>query len=429
MRRRDMFRIAAGVPAIALSAQETLSRKRTGVGPVKITSVEALVIRTPGDSTPPGQLVTMPPVGTMTGGVGLWNRLDLASPSRTKGHTQAVLVRIRTAQGITGWGECHAPEAPRVHKTLITDLFGPLLIGQDALDVEPQWERMYSTERLRGYSTGVYTEALAGIDLALWDILGQFAGLPVYRLLGGKFRESVPTYTGIDGNSTSELKENAVKAIEEGFTVVKMGLSKGRGTSDIGRVLTVAGAIAGKGQVSVDSLGAYKLYEAVKLGRELDRIGNIGWWEDPLMPDDLEGYPKLAEALDVPICAGEELCNRFQFRDLLVSKSADIINPDVCRAGGITETRRIAAMADAHGVLLAPHISTGTALYVAASAHLGLSTSNLVIMEGGRSLAGPLGNRLLRQPLPWKPGSITPPDRAGWGVEFQESELNKVIAG
>src|SRR5579884_1119366 len=101
MRRRDMFRIAAGVPAIALSAQETLSRKRTGVGPVKITSVEALVIRTPGDSTPPGQLVTMPPVGTMTGGVGLWNRLDLASPSRTKGHTQAVLVRIRTAQGIT----------------------------------------------------------------------------------------------------------------------------------------------------------------------------------------------------------------------------------------------------------------------------------------------------------------------------------------
>jgi L-alanine-DL-glutamate epimerase-like enolase superfamily enzyme len=208
-----------------------------------------------------------------------------------------------------------------------------------------------------------------------------------------------------------------------------MGLAKGRGTSDIGRVVAVARAIEGKGQVSVDSLGAYKLYEAVKLGRELDRIGNIGWWEDPLMPDDLEAYPKLAAALDLPVCAGEELCNRFQFRDLLVSKSADIINPDVCRAGGITEVRRIAAMADAHGVLWAPHISTGTSLYIAASAHVALSTPNLIVMEGGRSLAGPLGNRLLREPVQWKPGSITPPDRPGLGVEFQENELKKVIAG
>ncbi len=296
-------------------------------------------------------------------------------------------------------------------------------------NVVPQWERMYSTERLRGYSTGVYTEALAGIDLALWDILGQFAELPVYRLLGGRFRGSVPTYTGIGGSSAGALKESAMRAVSDGFSVVKMGLSKGRGTSQVDQVAAVADAIKGKGQVSVDSLGAYKLYEAVKIGRELDRIANIGWWEDPLLPDDLEGYPKLAEALDTPICAGEELCNRFQFRDLLVSKSADIINPNVCRAGGITETRRIAAMADAHGVLWAPHISTGTALYVAASAHLALSTPNLIIMEGGRALAGPLGNVLLQDPIAWKPGSITPPDRPGFGVTFQESELKKVTVG
>jgi D-galactarolactone cycloisomerase len=250
--------------------------------------------------------------------------------------------------------------------------------------------------------------------------------LPVCRLLGGKFRESVPTYTGIEGSSASALKDNALKAMEDGFSVVKMGLSKGRGTSDMERVIVVADAIRGRGQVLVDSLGAYKLYEAVKIGRELDRIGNIGWWEDPLLPDDLAAYPKLAEALDIPICAGEALCNRFQFRDLLVSKSADIINPDVCRAGGITEIRRIAALADAHGVLWSPHISTGTALYVAASAHVALSTSNLIIMEGGRALEGPLGNRLLQDPIAWKPGSITPPDRPGLGVTFQESELKKV---
>lgn len=427
MQRRDLFAIMGALP---LAAQQTLNRQRTGMAPVKITSVEALVIRTPGDAIPPAELVGMAPLGTMTGGSGLWNRLDQSSPSRTRGgHTQAVLVRIRTDQGLTGWGECHAPEAPRSHQVMITDLFAPLLIGQDALNVEPQWERLYSTERLRGYSTGVYTEALAGVDLALWDILGQFAGLPVCRLLGGRFRDTVPTYTGIGGNSEPALKESAVKAMEDGFTVVKMGLSKGRGTNDIARVIAVADAIKGRGQVSVDSLGAYKLYEAIRIGRELDRIANIGWWEDPLMPDDLQSFPKLAEALDTPICAGEELCNRFQFRDLLMSKSADIINPDVCRAGGITEVRRIAAMADAHGVMWTPHISTGTALYVAASAHLAAATPNLIIMEGGRSLDGPLGNRLLQEPIACKPGSITPPDRPGFGVAFRESELKKVTAG
>ncbi len=363
----------------------------------------------------------------MTGGTGLWNRLDFASPSRTKGHTQAVLVRVRTDQGITGWGECHAPEAPRAHRTLITDLFGPILIGQNALNVEPLWERMYSTERLRGYSTGLYTEVIAGVDLALWDILGQFAELPVYSLLGGKFRDSIPTYTGIGGNSGLSLKESALKAIEDGFTVVKMGLSKGRGTNDLARVAAVADGIRGKGQVCVDSLGAYKLYEAIKLGRELDRIGNIGWWEDALMPDDLEGYPKLAAALDTAICAGEVLCNRFQFRDMFTSKSVNIINPDVCRAGGISEIRRIATMADAHGVLWSPHISTGTALYVSASTHIAIATPNCVIMEGGRLLNGPLGNILLEDPIEWKPGSVTAPDRPGLGVRFKESELKKVV--
>src|SRR5579862_10039805 len=104
MRRRDMFRIAAALPAVALPAQDNPGPKRTGIGPVKIAKVEGLIIRTPGDGTPPSQLVEMPPVGATTGGVGLWKRLDLASPSRTKGHTQAVLVRIRTSQGITGWG-------------------------------------------------------------------------------------------------------------------------------------------------------------------------------------------------------------------------------------------------------------------------------------------------------------------------------------
>lgn len=427
MNRRAFFGLA-GMAASPLLAQSVETARR-GAGPLKITKVEALVVRTPGDGAAPETLAQMPPLGATTGGAGLWNRLDHASPSRTKGHTQAVLVRIRTNQGLTGWGECHAPEAPRVHKTIVTDLVAPVLLGQNALEVQPLWEKLYSTERLRGYSTGFYTEAIAGVDLALWDLLGQFAGVPVYRLLGGKYRDHIPAYTGIGGASVADLKSAAAKALDDGFSVVKISFSKGAGTNDIARVAGVSEVMKNRGQVLVDSLGAFKLFEAVKLGRELDRLGNVGWWEDPLMPDDLTAYPKLADALDTAICAGEELCNRFQFSDFLEAKSADIINPDVCRAGGITEVRRIATLADAHGVMWAPHISTGTALYIAASMHLAASTPNLLISEGGRALDGPLGNDLLEEGLDWKPGWIGVPERPGLGVSFKPGALAKVTAG
>jgi len=408
---------------------QAMQRASRGRGPLKITKVEPLVIRTPNDGAPPESLIEMPPVGAMTGGVGLWNRLDHSSPSRFKGRTQAVLVRITTNEGIVGWGECHAPSAPRVHKTVISDLFAPVLIGQDAREVEPLWEKLYSTERLRGYATGSYTESLAGVDLALWDILGQYAELPLYRLLGGKYRDRIPTYTGLGGRSVEELKANAAKAIEAGYRAVKMGLSKGSGTSDIARVAAVSEAVKGKGQVLVDSLGAYKLYEATIVGRELDRLGNVGWWEDPLPPDDLEGYPRLADSLDTALCAGEELCNRFQFRQMFATRSVDIINPDLCRAGGITEVRRVAAMAEAHGVLWSPHISTGTALYVAASMHLAAATSNFVISEGGGLLGGPLGNKLLAEPMEWGPGFVRVPEGVGIGVRFDGKALAGVVVG
>ena len=423
MTRRFFF----GLSALPVLAQQ-VERSRVGAGPLKITKVEAFVVRSPGGKVAPESVVEMPPVGAMTGGVGLWNRLDHASPSRSRGQTQAVLVKVTTNQGLTGWGECHAPEAPRVHRTIVTDLFGPVLTGQNALDVEPLWEKLYSTERLRGYSNGFYTEALAGCDIALWDILGKFTGQPLYRLLGGKYRDRIPTYTGLGGSSPQALKENALKAIEQGFAVMKMGLSKGAGTNDIERVAIAAAAVKGKGQILVDSLGAFKLFEAVKLGHELDRLGNIGWWEDALAPEDLSGYPQLAAAVDTAIVAGEEVCNRFQARDLLAAKSVDIMNPDVCRAGGITEMKRIATLADAYGVLWSPHISTGTALYVSASVNLAVATPNAVVMEGGSTLAGPLGNVLLREPLEWKPGWIAAPERPGLGVDFDEKELAKVIA-
>jgi L-alanine-DL-glutamate epimerase-like enolase superfamily enzyme len=423
MRRREFLWFGAAAP---LAGQ---SPPRRGLPPLKIVKVEAFVLRTPKDDSPPEKLIGMPPPGAMTGGPGLWNRLDHASPSRFHGYTQATLVKITTSDGITGWGECHAPAAPRVQKTIVTDALAPLLLGLDARDVEVLWERMYSSERTRGYSTGFWTEAIAGIDLALWDILGKYTGQPLYRLLGGKFRERIPTYTGIGGATPEAIRENARRAVEQGFPAVKMGLSKGPGTRDLDRVAAVSEAVGSKAQLLLDSLGAYKLHEAVKVGRELDKLKNIGWWEDALLPDDTANFAKLADALDTPICAGEELSNRFQFRDLFTPRGVDIINPDVCRAGGITECRRIAMLADVHGILWSPHVSTGTPLYMSASLHLAAATPNFVIMEGGNAHAGPFGNVLLKEPLDYKPGSARVPEGPGLGVEFDEKALAKVLIG
>ncbi len=410
--------------ALALPAVSDLFS--AGDAPLKITRVESFVIRAPRGDRPPDYYIEMPPVGASTGGTGLWNRLDHASPSRFKGTAQALLVKITTGEGLIGWGESHAPAAPRVHRTVVSDLLAPILIGRDARNVEALWEKMYSSQRLRGYATGFYTEAIAGIDLALWDLLGKSVGRPLYRLLGGKFRDSVPTYTGIGGSTLDALRRNARETIERGFPAVKMGLAKGPGTGNIDRVRAVSEAVGGDGQVLLDSLGAYKAHEARAVGAQIDELPNIGWWEDPLLPEDIAGYSELRARLKTPVCAGEEVSNRFQFRDLFAARAVDIVNPDVCRAGGVTECRKIAILADVHGVLWSPHVSTGTALYLAASAHLAVHTPNAVIMEGGTLLERPFGNRLLKEPMDWRPGEARPPEGPGIGVEFDEDRLAEI---
>ena len=397
----------------------------TGNGPLEIETVEPVVIRSPRGEKPPDWYLEIGPIGKATGGSGLWNRLDHASPSRFRGATQATLVRIVTRDGLVGWGECHAPAAPRVHAMVISDLLAPILIGQDARQVEPLWERLYSSQRLRGYATGFYTESIAGADLALWDLLGKYLGQPLYRILGGKYRDSIPTYSGIRGASPQELGESARQQMELGFPAVKMGLGKGPGTSNVERVAAVSEAIGGRGQLLVDSLGAYKVHEARAVGARLDELSNIGWWEDALLPEDIGGYKELKAALKTPLCAGETLSNRYQFRELFAARAVDMVNPDICRAGGISECRRIAILADLHGVLFSPHISTGTALYWAASVHLAAHLPNTVIMEGGTLLDRPFGNGLLREPLESRPGHAIVPERPGIGAEFDERALER----
>ncbi len=427
--RRQVLKLGSLLAASSLfpfsrMGAQKVEKSRRGTGALKIRKVEPIITSAPMLDGPLSEAVEMPPLGTMTDQVGIRNRLNHNFPSRPKGHSLTTLVKITTDQGIIGWGEAHAPLAPAVHAKLITDFFAPIVLGEDARNIGPIWEKLYSSQRLRGYSTGFYTDSIAAIDIALWDILGKFAGVPVYQLLGGKYRDKIPTYQG------AGTPEDARQAIEEGFTAVKMGFNKSA-SQGFDVVANVSEAIGDKGQLMIDSLGAFKLHEAISVGRKLDELGNIGWFEDALMPEDTLGYSKLAQALDTAVCVGETYANRFQFRDLFLKQGADIINPDVGRAGGITECKRIVDMADTFGLLWSPHVSSGMPPYVAASLHLAVATPNAVIMEGGNihnatEVGLSRGNVLLKEPIKFEPGFATVPEKPGLGIEFDEKELKKV---
>ncbi|WP_405398679.1 mandelate racemase/muconate lactonizing enzyme family protein [Maribacter sp. Asnod2-G09] len=431
--RRNLLRTASLTPLAALTpltgifANTINEERRRGVKPIlKITDVETFIVRSPNDDAKPDELIDMPPIGFMKGKPGVGHRLDHASPSRPKGHTQTLLVKIHTDQGIIGWGECHAPTAPRVHQRVISDLLRPILLGQDALNILPLWEKMYSSERMRGHSTGYFTTAIAGIDIALWDILGKYLDTPVYQLLGGKFRSTIPTYT------SGKTPEEAAEAIKLGFTGIKTGFGKGSTADDMERIRAMSKAVGTKGQLFIDSLGAFNLSEAILVGRKFDEMGNIAWFEDALLPEEYDKYPILAEAIDTPICVGETYSNRFQFRDLLIKNGADAINPDLGRAGGITECKRIADLADSLGVLWSAHVSSGFPPYVAASIHLMVATPNAAMIEGGNiagntSAFGSRGNILLKNPIKYEPGYAHVPEGPGLGIEFDEFKLKELI--
>ena len=425
--RRTFLRSCAGFAAGFGPLHAAASK--IGV-PLRITDVETLILRDPPEKGPEDQFVSMSPLGAMTGGVGLWNRLERSETVRQGGYRQTLLVKVSTDQGVVGWGESHAVMTPRVVQTAISDLFRPVLMGQDARQIEALWEKMYSTQRLRGYGTGYFTRAMAGIDIALWDIVGKAAGMPVYQLLGGKFRDTIPTYQGVGGGPPEEVRENSLALLERGCPNQKMSLAKGRGEQirDVNRVFAAAEALEGKGQILVDSLAGYTLAEATRVGRRLDTLENLGWWEDVLMPEDFGAYSILADRMDVPICAGEQYSNRFQFKELFERRACDIINPDTSRVG-ITETKRIAVMADAYNILFSPHSSMGSAPYRASAIHLCAATPNSVILEGGETYKQRFGNAILSTPLPYKPGHVEVPEGPGLGFEFDQKELAKLVVG
>ena len=344
----------------------------------------------------------------------------------------AHIVEVQTSEGITGWGECFGPGTVALgNRAIVEQTIAPMLVGEDPLAHEYLWHRVYNLLRDHGQK-GMPIQALSGIDIALWDIAGKVAGLPLYRLLGGGCRDGIGVYGyGMMLQRVPDLAQRfhdeAAALIDEPFGGLKMKVGFGVG-EDIKLIEAVRRAVPEDRNMMVDANHAYSIREAFHVGHACDDMG-VYWLEEPLAPEDRAGYRELRHAIRTNVAGGEAEFTRWGFRDLLAERCVDILQPEVCGLGGITEYLKVCALASAHMVPVVNHV-WGTAVAVATNMHLLMAQPD---MPGGAHPVRPMlefdttPNRfrddLLLDPLAIRDqlartgGIVRPPERPGLGIE------------
>lgn len=341
----------------------------------------------------------------------------------------AMVIEIETDDGLVGWGECYGPA--RITAAVVQTI-APWLIGEDPLRTEFLWQMIYARLRDHGQK-GAVIEGLSGIDIALWDIKGKHFGVPVHRLLGGPLRGEVQAYaTGLyrrkSGDPLRYLAEEAADYVGQGFEAVKLKVGFGV-EQDAAVTRAVREAIGPDIALMVDANHAYDAVAAIRLGRMIEPL-DIGWFEEPVPPEDVAGYGEVKAALSIPIAGGECEFTRFGFRDLLSSRAIDIIQPDTCAAGGLSECKKIADMAEAFGVRYNPHV-WGTGIAIAASlqllavlpSHTPHSLAPVEPMLEFDRTEHPIRQALLLQPIEHVRGIVRVPDGPGLGIEVDRAAL------
>ena len=342
------------------------------------------------------------------------------------------LVEIETQDGIVGWGECYGPSA--VAKAFIDTQLTAQVIGRDAFDVEVIWEHLYN--RIKDYGqTGMAIAAISGIDIALWDIIGKACGKPVHKLIGGAFRSEVQAYaTGLYFTNMDRLVEEAVEEAEgyarQGFRAIKMKIGLGAIERDYARVSAVRKAIGNDIRLMVDANHCYSVPNAIRLGRKLEAL-DIEWFEEPISPEDIDGYIEVTRALDMAVAGGENDFTRWGFRDKITRKAMDIVQPDVCAAGGITECKKIATMASAHGVECVPH-AWGSAVGLAATLQFLAALPDQPPCLFPRAPLfefeqeeNPFRDHLALEPIRQHGGMVKIPDGPGLGIEIDRTVIER----
>lgn len=335
----------------------------------------------------------------------------------------ATLVKVQAEDGTVGIGECYGLPSPQVTATVVSTVLAPLLIGQDALATTGVWERLYQGQAAGGHNRGFYLEAIAGVDLALWDLRGKMAGLPVHRLLGGPIRETIRCYASpvaLHADPVDSARQ-ALGFVEQGFTALKVKIGRGERT-DRAHLTAVRDAVGDDVEILTDVNCAYDLDEATRVGGVLRDLG-ISWYEEPLQVDDLANLGELRRRTGLTLVNGETHFTRFDLRDSLLNRSIDVFMPNVARCGGITEAMRIAALASAFHVDIAPH-GVGSGVSLCAALQLCAATPNLRTYEYNR-LPNPLRERILTNAPEFRDGALHVPQGPGLGATLDDDTVDR----
>jgi L-alanine-DL-glutamate epimerase-like enolase superfamily enzyme len=343
----------------------------------------------------------------------------------------AVIVKVHTDAGITGIGEVDsAPlavkeviEGPYSHA--VTSGLKHLIIGEDPFRTEYLWDRMYNGNIYAG-RRGIAIHAMSGIDVALWDIKGKALGVPVWRLLGGGFHKSIRCYaSSLFGKTPEQTGEIARHVRDQGFTAVKFGWAPmGQDAkTDVQLVAHARKGMGDEGDVMIDAGLVWDARTALQRARAFAEY-NIFWLEEPLKPDDYEGYRRLSEAGIVPIAAGEEESTRHSYIELMDRGKVDIVQVDLTRCGGFTEALKIASLAADRGLKVANHGFT-TYVNVMAALHWLNSIPNALIAEFVVQQETTLREVITRQKLRAVDGFLPIPEEPGLGIELDEDQVSR----
>jgi 2-dehydro-3-deoxyphosphogalactonate aldolase len=351
-----------------------------------------------------------------------------------------LFLELLTDEGIVGIGERVAGSSYsnrlsdlKSQVNLIEEFVGQFVIGQNPLNIELIWDKMYGTHHDLRHPSLYATPVISAIDMALWDIAGKVANQPIYNLLGGQYHEKLRAYAYMPSVDLDKYPEKAgevaVQLLEEGNSACKidpfMPLHPIRDIplaqiEHAGKIFeSIRNAVGNRLEVGIGTHGQMPTYSAIRVANYLEPYHPF-WFEEPVMPENIDEMARVAAHTSIPIATGERLVTKYEFAQVLKKQAAQILQLDVGQCGGITEAKKIASMAEAHYAMIAPHMYCGP---VAAAAAIQIDTCspNFLIQEANQ---GPLHKKIFKEPLVFENGFIIPPTGPGLGVEFDEDVLN-----
>lgn len=345
-----------------------------------------------------------------------------------------LFLKIVTDEGIVGWGEPIIEGRAETVKAAVKELMS-YIIGKDPFRIEDHWQMFYRSGFYRGGP--ILMSAIAGIDQALWDIKGKFYQAPIYELMGGSCRDSIKVYSWIGGDRPDDVVAEAKKVIAQGFTAIKMNSTEELQYIDsfakideaVARVALVREAVGNDIGIGIDFHGRVHKPMAKILAKELETFRPM-FIEEPVLPENNEALREVARHTHIPIATGERIFSRWDFKSLLADGYVDIIQPDVSHAGGITEVKKIASMAEAYDVALAPHCPLGP-IALAACLQVDATAHNAFIQEQSLGIHYNVGNDLLdyirdKNVFAYEDGYVSIPDGPGLGIDVNEEYVKEM---